>query len=246
MLATKHLLGWKTIGYVEIDDYCQKLIAQRIKDGYLDNAPIFTDIRAFIGSGCCELYKGVTDVITAGFPCQPFSVAGKQKGETDERNMWPATIKCIRTIRPQYIFLENVPGLLDSGYMPQIFSDLVETGYNARWCVLGASDCGAPHIRKRIWILAYTNSKRNTRERQAQGNKVRPFIGRSFTPAAWGDMSIWEKWLHRPELLRVPYGFPNIMERIKAIGNGQVPTVVKTAWEILKNFPEPVRVNERV
>ena len=75
LLATQHLLGFNTIGYVEYDNYCQQVIAQRIKDGFLHNAPIFTDIRAFIDSGCAELYRGVTDVVAAGFPCQPFSVA---------------------------------------------------------------------------------------------------------------------------------------------------------------------------
>ncbi|KKM24911.1 hypothetical protein LCGC14_1600270 [marine sediment metagenome] len=75
------LLNWTTIGYVEIDDYCQRVIRQRILDGYFNEAPIFSDIRAFIDSGCAELYRGITDVLTAGFPCQPFSVAGKQAGE---------------------------------------------------------------------------------------------------------------------------------------------------------------------
>jgi len=74
LLGTK-LLGWNPIGYVEWDDYCQRVIAQRIKDGFLPDAPIFGDIKTFIDSGCAELYRGVTDVISAGFPCQPFSVA---------------------------------------------------------------------------------------------------------------------------------------------------------------------------
>ena len=156
LLATKHLLGWETVGYVEIEEYCQKVITQRIKDGYLDNAPIFTDIKTFIDTGCCELYKGITDVITAGFPCQPFSVAGKQAAENDPRNMWPSTRDCISIIRPKYVFLENVPGLLSLPYIWTIFGDLAKAGYNVRWICLGADDCGAPHHRKRLWLLAYT------------------------------------------------------------------------------------------
>ena len=158
LLATKHLLGWETIGYVEIDEYCQAVLAQRIEDGYLDPAPIFGDIEQFIQEGYAEAYQGMVDVITAGFPCQPFSIAGERKGEGDKRNQWPNTIECLRIIRPKYAFLENVPGLLSSGYAGQIFGDLAEAGYNARWCVLGADDVGAPHQRKRLWIVAYAST----------------------------------------------------------------------------------------
>lgn len=103
------LLGFKVIGAVEIDEYCQKVIVQRQRDGILERFPVFTDIRLFISSGCAELYRGVTDVITAGFPCQPFSVAGKQRGERDERNMWPATRDVISIVEPRFVLLENVP-----------------------------------------------------------------------------------------------------------------------------------------
>ena len=157
-LAFQHLLeSFKCIGYVEIEEYCQQIIAQRIKDGFMHDAPIFTDIKAFINSGCCEFYRGVTDLITGGFPCQPFSIAGKRQAEDDSRNQWPNTIECIRRIRPRFAFLENVPGLLSTEYVRRIYGDLAEIGYNARWCVLGADDCGAPHKRKRWWCLAYTD-----------------------------------------------------------------------------------------
>jgi len=84
-LLGTHLLGWKHIGYVEFNDYCQRVIAARIKDGILDNAPIFTDVCQFVQSGAAQQYRGFADVVTAGFPCQPFSVAGKRAGADDER-----------------------------------------------------------------------------------------------------------------------------------------------------------------
>lgn len=149
-----HMLGWKPIGYVEWDEYCQRVIAKRIRDGILPNAPIFGDIRTFINSGCAELYRGVTDVITGGFPCQPFSVAGKQLGADDPRNMWPATIDVIRIVRPRYAFMENVPGLVTSGYFGTIISDLESSGYDCKWRVLSAAEMGAPHKRDRLWIRA--------------------------------------------------------------------------------------------
>lgn len=163
LLATKHLLGWETIGYVEINEHCQRVVAQRIKDGFLDNAPIFTDIRAFIDSGCAELYRGITDICTAGFPCQPFSVAGKGQAEQDDRNMWPETIRTISIVKPRFIFLENVPGLLSHEYALTIFREIRENGYQALPPLkLGADDVGGHHRRKRVWILAYNSSYGST------------------------------------------------------------------------------------
>jgi DNA (cytosine-5)-methyltransferase 1 len=181
LLGTK-LLGWKTVGYVENNDYCQKIIAQRIKDGIFDPAPIFGDIRTFLRKGYARSYQGMVDIITAGFPCQPFSVAGKHLGEKDQRNLWPETLRCIQEIRPQYLLLENVPGLLSAKtfiepqetqssscqsrmvqthaepiwYMGTILADLAQSGYDARWDIVGASDIGANHRRKRLWIMAHT------------------------------------------------------------------------------------------
>ncbi len=160
LLGTK-LLGFNHIGYVEYNEYCQKVIAQRIKDGMLDKAPIFTDVHEFLKSGAARQYRGFTDVVTAGFPCQPFSVAGKQQGGNDERNMWPDTIAIIREVRPRYAFLENVPGLLAHEYARRIFGDLAESGFNVRWRVLSAAEMGAPHKRDRAWIVADNNEFAN-------------------------------------------------------------------------------------
>ena len=155
LLGSK-LLGWKTKGYVEYDKYCQQIIRQRIDDGFLDDAPIFSDIRAFNADGYAEGYKGLVDVITAGFPCQPFSCAGRQLGADDPRNMWPATIDTIRIVRPRFCYLENVPTLAVSGYFGTVLRDLAEGGYDAKWRMLSASECGAPHKRNRLWIVAHT------------------------------------------------------------------------------------------
>ena len=78
-LGCQHLLGWNCKGYVEYEEYCQKVIRQRQKDGLLDAAPIFGDIRKFISEGYAESYKGMVDVVSGGWPCQPHSVAGKRE-----------------------------------------------------------------------------------------------------------------------------------------------------------------------
>ena len=158
------LLGHKVIGYVEWNEYCQKVIRARIDDGSFDQAPIFTDVREFVESGAAREYRGFADVVSGGFPCQPFSVAGSRKGADDERDMWPATLQVVADIRPSFCFFENVPGLLsanmgdESGglvyYFGKILRDLAEIGFDAQWTVLGADDVGAQHRRKRLWIKA--------------------------------------------------------------------------------------------
>ncbi len=107
LLATTHLLGWRTVCYVEHDQYAIDVLKARIRDGYLHDAPIWDDVFTFDG----RPWVGLVDVVTAGFPCQPFSVAGKGLGENDPRNGWPATIRIIREVRPIFTQLENVPGL---------------------------------------------------------------------------------------------------------------------------------------
>lgn len=223
-LLGTHLLGWTPIGYVEINDYCQRVIAQRIKDGILPAAPIFTDVREFVQSGCADAYRGFVDVVTGGFPCQPFSVAGKRKGADDERNMWPATMEVIRRVQPTWAFLENVPGLLSSGYFGTILGDLSQSGFDVGWRILSAAEVGAPHRRNRLWIAAYANSKRcgDTPERR---DPVRFPCG--------GNTQDGRFWLSKPDVGRLVDGIPDRVDRLRGIGNGQVPRVVAAAWNLL-------------
>ena len=158
VLASR-LLGHRIVGYVEWDTYCQEVLAQRQRDGWIDTAPIFGDVREFLDSGAALLYRGVADIVSGGFPCQPFSVAGKRGACSDERNMWPETAEVLRVVRPRIFLGENVPGLLSatspdgSRYFGTVLRDLAELGYVTRWGVLGADDAGAPHRRKRLWIV---------------------------------------------------------------------------------------------
>jgi DNA (cytosine-5)-methyltransferase 1 len=232
LLGSK-LLGWTTIGYVEYEEYCQKVIKQRIADGILDEAPIFGDIRAFIDQGYADSYKGMVDVVTGGFPWQPFSVAGKGAGELDERNMWPATIEVIRRVGPQFVLLENVPGLLAHEYYGQIIGQLSESGYDARWKVISAGELGAPHKRDRLWIVA-TDSKCSG----LQGGKCQP---NHTIQKREGWLDEFEGLVRKERELAIPTGkaggvsdgVAHRMDRLKAIGNGQVPAVVAATWEIL-------------
>lgn len=178
LLATHYLLGWRAVGYVDNDEYCQRILAARIADGSLPEAPIFGDIRAFIDEGYAETYQGLVDVVSAGFPCQPFSVAGKRLGDQDERNMWPETADVIRVTGPQFVFLENSPGLASSGYLGVVLADLAELGFDARWCVLSAKACGAPHIRRRLWVAASRRVPNADSEGRLQPGRTDQEVGR--------------------------------------------------------------------
>lgn len=224
-LLGTHLLGWKPCGYVEWNEYCQQIIAARIRDGYLPVAPIFTDVCEFVQSGAAKQYRGIADVVTAGFPCQPFSVAGKQLAADDHRNMWPATRECIRDVQPKSVLLENVPGLISCGYIGRVLCDMAEMGYVGRWGVVGASALGAPHHRKRLWIAAH--SERNQWEQSRNGEAGR--VGRIGKYLAWDRH--WEVALR--EFRGMDDGMAYGVERTDTTRNGQVPAVVATAWRLL-------------
>lgn len=284
------LLGWRPVGYVEFNDYCQRVIAARIKDGILPEAPIFGNIETFISDGYASAYSGLVDVVTGGFPCQPFSVAGKRRGQSDKRNKWPETIECIRLVRPKYFLLENVSNLLNNGYFRVILREIAESGFDAKWKVISAAELGAPHKRDRLWIVGKntdTNCQRElqqTRCEQKQWNGIGDVcqeisdsisLGcnpgnesarrKAGTNANWSgegaslgnstkqrlsdgikkemearqerntvmqsQRSDW--WAVEPTVGRVAHGVANRVDRIKSLGNGQVPHCMVAAWKIL-------------
>ena len=157
-------LQTRTVGYVEIEPYCQELLRARIRDGFLDWAPIITDIR----SADFRPMAGLVDFVSAGFPCQPHSHAGLRLGEADKRNIWPDTLRCISEVGPKWVLLENVTGLLSGdgqrpAYGGQVVGELAEIGYDCEWRVVSASEAGAPHLRERWWCLAWRTNVADTR-----------------------------------------------------------------------------------
>ena len=150
-----------TVCYVEWDPFCQQIIRRRQRDGLLDDAPIWDDIKSFDG----RPWRGCVDIITAGFPCQPHSMAGARKiarGLSDDRDLWPDTLRIISEVRPAHVILENVPGLLADGDRPAyagvVIGGLVEQRYDAEWMLVSAAEAGAPHLRKRWWLVAHAES----------------------------------------------------------------------------------------
>jgi DNA (cytosine-5)-methyltransferase 1 len=228
------LLGWKTVCYVERDKYCIEALKARIKDGAISDAPIWDDVKTFDG----RPWAGAVDIISAGFPCQPFSVSGKMRAGLDNRNMWPETVRIIAEVRPQWCLLENVPGLLSGshGYFSQILRSLAELGFAARWACIPAAAVGAHHHRNRLWIVAYAASRNEHQALEAGAGASQERSESAFGISAGGDgiclglprNTAW--YARKPGVARVADGVARRVERIRAIGNGQVPAVVRAAW----------------
>jgi DNA (cytosine-5)-methyltransferase 1 len=222
-LALKWLVGgFKTVGYIEIDRYCREVLRQRIRDGFLDDAPIFHDLRTFSG----EQYRGKVDIITAGFPCQPFSIAGKRKGEADERNLWPDVGRVIREVRPPHVFLENVPELL-KGYWWTVLAGLAKEGYRLEWSLVRPD--GAHYSGWRLFLAAHLSASGFRRMRWKPINA--PWSSKEFTRLVRREVQLSVPAGKRG---RVSDGIPNRIHRLKALGNAVVPAVVAKAWEVLR------------
>ena len=146
----------RTVCYVEWDKYCQQVIQARIGDGVLDDAPIWDDVREFDGLP----WRGRVDIISASPPCQPYSTAGSRLGSSDSRNLFPDTLRIISEVQPRRVYLENVYGLTTKpkdgrpAYAGTVVGELAALGYDCRWDIVSAKDAGAPHLRKRWWLVA--------------------------------------------------------------------------------------------
>ena len=164
MEATKRI---KTIGFVEKDKFCQKVLQKNFK-----NIPIEEDIRNVKGSNYAA------DIVSGGFPCQPFSVAGKRRGKNDDRYLWDETIRVVSETKPKWFVGENVEGIININnglVLRQVQTDLEKEGFQVQCLVIPASGIGAWHQRKRVWIIANSNSRLSIGENkkiQARGNTI--------------------------------------------------------------------------
>jgi DNA (cytosine-5)-methyltransferase 1 len=251
------LLGWRTVCAVEFDPYCRQVLLARQRDGVLPRFPIWDDVRTFD----CEPWRGHVDIISGGFPCQDISCAGKGAGITGERSgLWSEFSRIIREVGPRYVLVENSPALASRG-LGVVLGDLASMGFDARWGVLGADNVGAPHRRKRIWIVARhpdrdiesalpvdeevaelrsvaadANREQLRIEPGRRSGAGRPSAGVAGDDGAQGDMAAeragW--WDAEPDVGRVVDGVAHRVDRLRALGNGQVPAVAALAWRMLR------------
>jgi len=216
-----HLLGFRTICAVEWDAYSASVLCVRQNDGLLPTFPIWDDVQTFDG----HPWRGIVDVVSGGFPCQDISAAGKGAGLDGERSgLWREMFRIICEVGPRFVFVENSPNLTSRG-LGTVLGDLASVGFNARWGVLGAGDIGAKHQRDRIWIVAYANDTDRRREcRRLRSIPKCNIEGDAHSP------------FNQPEPLRMVDGVASRMDRLRAVGNGQVPICAATAWRILNEL----------
>jgi len=282
------LLGHTPVCAVEIDKYCRKVLEARQADGWLPEFPIYEDVRQFDG----KPWRGRVDVVAGGFPCQPWSQAGKLKGTDDPRHLWPEMARIVEEVRPRYVFAENV----SLAAFEEPWRDLRGLGYRVppALCV-AASDVGAPHLRKRWWLLAALDGNTNSYSKptfsqhdeasgmqsnatnadsnavriqhkpRTSGTKTKSWAdgkdGSVAHPAADTDSAglqgrdseklperadqrtagqsststprTYDWWQTEPPVGRVVDGLARRLDRLKSLGNGQVPMAAATAWHYL-------------
>ena len=253
-LLASRLLGWSTVAAVEIERYPREVLMQRQRDGHLEPFPIWDDVRTFDG----RPWRGLVDVVSGGFPCQDISAAGKGEGLAGARSgLWFEYLRIVEEVRPRYVFAENSPNLRTRG-LGTIIEGLAELGYDTRWGVLGAWHLGAPHKRNRMWVLATDTAGQRPHheanikelERAGQGKLLPVQPGDTGDVAHANGMRQLQPqgceqeqrrracdggwWETEPRLGRVAHGVGSRMDRLRAIGNGQVPTVAAAAFRILK------------
>ena len=175
----------RTIAYSEIEAFAIECLLARMEGGQLDPAPIWSDLKSFPWAE----FSGKVDILTGGYPCQPFSAAGKRLGAEDPRHLWPYIADGIRILKPRVCFFENVEGHITLG-LSTVISDLEDLGYKVSWGIFSASECGAPHQRKRVFIMAHRNSERGQLSNWWKQSTEQMSIGNG---EAWRDV-----WPSRP------------------------------------------------
>ena len=220
----------ETVCYCEIDPYACGVLIKNMAAGNIDVTPIWSDVTTFGKSEIDQI--GPIDIICGGFPRQNISVAGKGAGLSGERSgLFFEIIRIIRLARPRYVFLENVPGLLARG-MDTVLRELAESGYDARWQVLGAADVGANHHRKRVWILADAESVRLEGQRSGREQKLYAHEGQAVFMRN-GEGRGPAHWSTEPAVGRLVNGLPHRVDRLRCLGNSVVPLCARTAFDIL-------------
>lgn len=230
----------RTVCMVEREAYAAAVLVAQMEAGWLDPAPVWSDLCTFDS----RPWRGAVDLVCAGFPCQPWSLAGKRLGEADDRWIWPDIARIVEECRPSLVFLENVE--LAAFRRPRV--DLESLGYRVGPAVrVSASDVGAPHQRDRWWVLgclpdadqvgrdgrawAQREGWRDESADNSDGQrKPQPQGLKSDERGRLGNVGWWES---EPDVGRVVDGCPDRVDQLRLLGNGVVPLACAVAFRTL-------------
>lgn len=218
-LAAQMVGGIETVGFCEIDPWARKVLAKNFP-----GVPCHEDVKTLDPKD-----YGRIDLVSAGYPCQPFSVAGKRGGESDDRNLWPEVRRIIERSRPRWILCENVVGHITLG-LDTVLDDLDRIGYAGQTLDIPACACGLPTLERHIWIVAAPAGARlqgDTSESPSPGG-ILERERRKMRPSSQGRRD--QPDLPEPRMLRSRKGVPHYVDRIRGLGNAIPPAV---AAEIL-------------
>jgi len=207
--------GMKVIWQSEIDPFACKVLKKHWPD-----VPNLGDITKVDWTNIER-----PDVICGGYPCQPFSTAGKRGGATDPRHLWPAMFNAICLLRPRYALMENVRGHLSMGF-GDVLADLASIGFDAEWQVIPAAAVGAPHKRDRVFIVANTKGSAG---RNAQSHDLQKVFRQAtkFRKSGSTNRTVSDWWQIEPDVGRVAHGVSDRVDRLKGLGNAIVPQVAE-------------------
>lgn len=238
--------GHECLWQVEYDDWRRDVVLEKHWPGI----PKYKDVRTVDYASLPEV-----DVLTGGFPCQPHSIAGKKKGSKDERDLWEEMLHAIKVTQPRYTIAENVHNILrtESGqFFRRLLGSIADAGFNARWQTLSARAFGAPHLRKRVFIIIYPNDIQFEFidvERWLQSQEW-PESEKGWKPVWWNfirtvDPKLWPETV--PGILRSDDGLPDRMDlekkAVAGYGNAVVPILGKYLGDCI-NYSEELNNGE--
>lgn len=248
-------MGWETVAWCEWNEFGQKVLRHHFPEaqGYGDITK--TDFKK---------YANTVDIVTGGFPCQPYSGAGLRKGKEDERHLWPEMLRAIREIQPRWVIGENVLGLLNWNrgmVFNEVQADLEAEGFEVWPYVLPACGINAPHTRERVWFIAYSGKELLN----AIKPKDRSIKNIGTRPKEWGEN--WDKFKlgatvgntgigfyngvdFEPSVIRVDDGISTELDELEAFGNAIVPQVAYQLYRVIELMEDEIRnvqpINERM
>lgn len=202
--------GFETVAFCEIEEFPRKVLAK-----HWPGVPCYEDVRKLKGKDI-----GAVDVICGGYPCQPFSTAGRRKGAEDDRHLWPEFSRLVDELQPAWVIGENVAGHVSMG-LDDVLSDLEGKGYTARTFIIPACAVNAPHRRDRIWVIANSTSKRQPRSRQ-HGER---FCAKENENWKAGKPLNAMEGPTEPPFCGTDHGVSDGLDRLRALGNAVVPQI---------------------